>query len=73
MPIKPGLYQHYKGQQYQVIDEVKHSESEETLILYRPMYGAKTLWVRPKEMFIESVNVDGLCIPRFEYIGEFNG
>ena len=71
--IKSGLYQHYKGHQYEVIDTVIHSESEETMVLYRPLYGEKALWVRPKTMFIESVNVDGLCVPRFEYVGESNG
>jgi len=68
--LKAGLYQHYKGNQYEVIDTVTHSESEETLVLYRPLYGEKKLWVRPLSMFLESVNVDGLCMPRFEYVGE---
>ena len=68
--LKAGLYQHYKGNQYEVIDTVTHSETEETLVLYRPLYGEKKLWVRPLEMFLESVNVDGLCMPRFEYVGE---
>ena len=68
--IKPGLYQHYKGNQYEVIDTVRHSESEETLVLYRALYGERGLWVRPLAMFTESVNIDGLCIPRFELISE---
>ena len=68
--LKPGLYQHYKGNQYEVIDTVRHSETEEELVLYRALYGEKGLWVRPLKMFSESVNVDGLCMPRFEYVGE---
>ena len=68
--VKPGLYQHYKGNQYEVIDTVRHSETEETLVLYRALYGEKGLWVRPLEMFRESVNIDGLCIPRFEFVKE---
>ena len=68
--IKPGLYQHYKGNQYEVIDTVRHSETEEVLVLYRALYGEQGLWVRPLEMFTESVNIDGLCIPRFEFISE---
>ena len=71
--IKAGKYQHYKGALYEVIDEVKHSETDETLVLYKTLYGDFSLWVRPKEMFLESVNVDGLCVKRFEYIGESNG
>ena len=68
--LKSGLYQHYKGNQYEVIDVVRHSETEEKLVLYRALYGEKGLWVRPLEMFTESVNIDGLCMPRFEYVGE---
>jgi len=68
--IKQGLYQHYKGNQYEVIDTVRHSETEETLVLYRALYGERGLWVRPLEMFTESVNIDGLCLPRFEFISE---
>ncbi len=68
--VKPGLYQHYKGQQYEVIDTVRHSETEEELVLYRALYGERGLWVRPVAMFTESVNVDGLCMPRFEFVGE---
>jgi len=70
MIIKPGLYQHYKGNQYEVIDTVRHSETEETLVLYRALYGERGLWVRPLAMFTESVNIDGLCMPRFEFISE---
>jgi len=53
-----------------VIDLVRHSETEEELVLYRALYGQKGLWVRPKKMFFESINVDGLCVPRFEYLGK---
>jgi len=67
--LKSGLYQHYKGNQYEVIDVVRHSETEEELVLYRALYGERGLWVRPLEMFKESVNIDGLCMPRFEYVG----
>ncbi len=49
--IKAGLYRHYKGAQYQVIDTVRHSETEEELVLYRALYGSKDLWVRPLAMF----------------------
>ena len=45
-----------------------HSESEERLVVYRPLYGAGELWVRPLAMFIESVEVDGQSVPRFSLI-----
>lgn len=65
--IKAGLYRHYKGASYQVIDTVRHSETEEELVLYRALYGEKGLWVRPKAMFLETVEVDGKQVSRFAY------
>ena len=65
--IKAGLYRHYKGAQYQVIDTVHHSETEEELVLYRALYGAKGLWVRPLAMFTEEVLVHGNLVARFAY------
>ena len=73
MTLKKGLYQHYKGNQYEVIDEVRHSETEEVLVLYRALYAEKGLWVRPKSMFQESVTLEGQSVPRFKYIGEIDG
>ena len=67
-PIKPGIYRHYKGPEYQVIDTVRHSETEEVLVLYRPMYGERALWVRPYDMFVEMVVHNGQALPRFEYL-----
>ncbi|CAI6145646.1 MAG TPA: DUF1653 domain-containing protein [Sulfurimonas sp.] len=70
--MKTGIYKHYKGNLYDVIDTVTHSESEETLVLYRTMYGEKSLWVRPFVMFNETVEVNGVEVPRFKYIGKEN-
>lgn len=70
--MKTGIYEHYKGNLYNVIDTVTHSETEETLVLYRTMYGEKSLWVRPFLMFNETVEVDGVEVPRFKYVGESN-
>ncbi|MBL1244564.1 MAG: DUF1653 domain-containing protein [Sulfurimonas sp.] len=68
--MKTGIYEHYKGNLYNVIDTVTHSETEETLVLYRTMYGEKSLWVRPFLMFNETVEVDGVEVPRFRYVGK---
>ncbi len=68
--MKTGIYEHYKGNLYDVIDTVTHSETEETLVLYRTMYGQKSLWVRPFLMFNETIEIDGKEVPRFKYIGE---
>ena len=48
----------------------RHSETDEELVVYRPDYGEQGLWVRPKEMFLETVEVDGKQVPRFEFLGE---
>ena len=45
--IQAGVYRHYKGNTYQVIGIAKHSETEEDLVVYRALYGAFGLWVRP--------------------------
>ncbi|MFM7564474.1 MAG: DUF1653 domain-containing protein [Planctomycetota bacterium] len=70
MSLQPGRYRHYKGGDYIVIGVARHSETEEELVVYRTDYGDKSLWVRPRSMFLETVNVDGRELPRFEFIGE---
>ena len=67
--IRPGRYRHYKGKEYTVIGVARHSETEEELIVYRQEYGDHGLWVRPRAMFLETVEVDGHTVPRFEYLG----
>ena len=67
--LTPGRYQHYKGKFYTVIGVARHSETDEELVVYRPEYGERGLWVRPKTMFEESVVVDGRTIPRFQFVG----
>ena len=67
--IIPGRYRHYKGHEYIVIGVARHSETMEELVIYRQEYGDKALWVRPKQMFLETVEVDGKIVPRFEYLG----
>ena len=67
--IQPGRYRHYKGNDYAVIGVARHSETEEELVVYRQEYGEHGLWVRPKAMFMEMVDVDGQMVPRFECMG----
>ena len=68
--IQSGKYRHYKGGEYQVIGTATHSETEELLVVYRPLYGEQNLWVRPLDMFTETVNIDGQPVPRFEFVGK---
>lgn len=67
MNPKPGIYTHYKGNEYEVIDIATHSETEEKLVVYRTLYGNYDLWVRPVAMFTESITVDGQSTPRFRW------
>ncbi|MDF1822409.1 MAG: DUF1653 domain-containing protein [Alcanivoracaceae bacterium] len=68
--LNPGYYRHYKGNDYQVIGVATHSESGDALVVYRPLYGEGALWVRPLDMFVEQVQVDGKSVPRFAWLGE---
>jgi hypothetical protein len=67
--LMAGLYQHYKGQEYAVERVVRHSETDEALVIYRCLYGDFSWWARPLAMFQESVVVDGAWVPRFAYRG----
>ena len=68
--MRTGIYEHYKGNRYEVIDTVHHSETEELMVLYRALYSDEGLWVRPFTMFFEEVIIDGKSMPRFKYIGK---
>lgn len=63
-----GRYRHYKGNEYTVLGVARHSETQEELVVYRPEYGERGLWVRPAAMFVENVTVDGRPVPRFELL-----
>jgi hypothetical protein len=62
--MKTGRYLHYKGNYYEVVGTVLHSETEEELVLYRSEKNEQ-LWVRPKKMFEETVLVEGKEVQRF--------
>ena len=66
--IEKGKYRHYKGNEYEVIDIVRHSETEEDMVLYKTLYGDYSLWVRPLDMFKEKVVVKGKEVERFKKI-----
>ncbi len=65
---EPGIYQHYKGKEYQLYEVATHSESGELLAVYRPLYGDRALWVRPLSMWSEAVEVAGETLPRFRFL-----
>ena len=66
--IPPGRYRHFKGREYEVLGIARHSETEAPLVVYRKLYGDGSLWVRPAEMWNETVERDGKTLPRFERI-----
>lgn len=70
MEPRVGRYRHFKGGEYRVEGVARHSESGESLVVYRPLYGDGKLWVRPLAMFQETVSHDGRQLPRFEFVAE---
>lgn len=66
--MKLGIYEHYSGKLYQVIGIARHSETLEELVVYQCLYNSYGLWVRPKTIFEEIIDVDGAHKPRFAYV-----
>jgi hypothetical protein len=64
-----GRYRHFKGRVYTVLGVARHSETQEELVVYQQEYGDRSLWVRPKRMFLETVEIAGQAVPRFRYVG----
>jgi hypothetical protein len=64
-----GRYRHFKGGEYEVIGLARHSETDEPLVVYRPLYNDSGLWVRPLALFLDTVVRDGASVPRFTYLG----
>ena len=68
LPLTPtGRYRHYKGGEY---DVARHSETLDPLVVYRPLYNASGLWVRPHAMFFGEVELGGQRVPRFARVDQ---
>jgi hypothetical protein len=68
-----GKYKHYKGKEYKVIGIATHSETLEEMVIYEALYeiegkGFNSLWVRPKKMFEEQIELNGTMVNRFQYL-----
>ena len=70
--IKKGIYEHYKGNRYEVLDVAMHTETQEPIVIYKALYKGdfpeSTLWARPLAMFREQVVMDGKLVPRFRFL-----
>ncbi len=66
--LTPGRYRHFKGGNYQVLGVVRHSETLEPMVLYRPLDADLGVWVRPYDMFCAQVDADGALRPRFALV-----
>ena len=73
MDVPSGIYRHYKGKQYLVLGIARHSETEELMVVYVPLYelpenkGVK-MSVRPLKMLSENVVIEGVEQPRFSRV-----
>jgi hypothetical protein len=71
--MKLGIYRHSKtGKMYKVIGIAKHSETLEDLVVYEALYDNPLgrLWVRPKAMFLEEIDLNDQKVPRFKFIAD---
>ena len=69
--IKPnGIWQHYKGKQYRIIAVSCHTEDLTWSVVYEALYDndVSKIWHRPLEMFLETLEIDGIIVPRFTHI-----
>lgn len=66
--IEKGVYRHYKGKRYEVLGIGTHTETLEFFVVYRPLYDkpGSEIWIRPYEMFVETVQLNDRIVPRFE-------
>lgn len=62
------LYEHYKGNRYRILSIGRHSETLEEFVVYQGLYGDQEVWVRPIELFWETVPWKGSAVPRFRLI-----
>ena len=70
MEIKKGIYEHYKGNRYELIGIANHSETLEKMVVYKALYGEKELWVRPAAMWNEEIEINGKAVARFRLLEE---
>lgn len=68
MEIKQGRYRHFKGKEYMVLGVAYHSESLEPMVVYKALYDEEKTWVRPAQMWNETIERGDYKGPRFQYV-----
>lgn len=66
--VRLGIYEHYKGNKYELLAIANHSETLEKMVVYKALYGKGEVWVRPLSMWNELVEVNGEQVPRFKLV-----
>ena len=66
--IEKGTYQHFKGNYYQVLHIARHSETEEYMVVYHPQDKPEDIWLRPLDMFVQTIEREGKHLERFKFI-----
>ena len=69
--VKPGKYLHYKNKLYEVVGTARHSETLEKFVVYYSLdknLKRKSLWIRPKKIFLEKVEVSNKKVSRFRFV-----
>ena len=66
--FKKGIYEHYKGNRYELLYIANHSETLEKMVVYKALYGEGEVWVRPVSMWDEIVEINGIKVPRFKLV-----
>lgn len=70
MSLPKGVYKHFKGNLYRLIEVARHSETQEEFVVYQALYGEHGFWVRPLTMFDETIERNGKVMKRFQYMSE---
>ncbi len=70
--LAKGTYRHYKGGVYEVIELACHTETLEWYVVYQSVerneQGLPSIWVRPYDMFVEIIKINGVSTPRFKKV-----
>ena len=69
--IQPNqVWRHYKNKDYRIIAISCCTESLTWYVVYEALYenSISQIWHRPLDMFLETIEIDGIITPRFKHI-----